>query len=448
MRKKAKIPNYVTRDHILELDYSSVRKYARHWKVGDDTAKQILEKYNIVLPDGRKKKSDNKKPSKKELQEYYYYHSIPETCKKYNVGRKVLLRWLDSYDIAVKQWGLTNSIKHQKRITTTKPSKKELKENYKKKSIHELSKEYNVDKGIVRGWLHEIGVETQTHPSRKEKELFEWCYNLDNSFVSNDRTVIKPKELDIFSEKFKLAIEYCGSYWHSNSVIKDKKYHQNKYLACRAKGVDLITVFETDDIEKVKQLILRKIGRLQNKVFARKTEIKEISSKTAKEFFDRYHLSNGVYASVNLGLFLENELVMAVSFSKSRFSKKYQWECIRMSSKNDTVVIGGASKLFKYFMKNWKPESCVSYADCRFGSGQTYEHCGFTNKGITGPNYWYVFGNEKIESRVKYQKHKLEKLFPEHFDKNLTEEQIMLDAGYRRIFDCGNVTWCCMYNHT
>ena len=47
-------------------------------------------------------------------------------------------------------------------------------------------------------------------------------------------------------------------------------------------------------------------------------------------------------------------------------------------------------------------------------------------------------------SRVAFQKHKLEKLLPA-YDPNLTEWQNMQNAGYDRIWDCGNLVYAKTY---
>ena len=38
------------------------------------------------------------------------------------------------------------------------------------------------------------------------------------SKLFNDRTILKPLELDIVLPSIKLAIEYDGVYWHSNEI--------------------------------------------------------------------------------------------------------------------------------------------------------------------------------------------------------------------------------------
>jgi len=48
-------------------------------------------------------------------------------------------------------------------------------------------------------------------------------------------------------------------------------------------------------------------------------------------------------------------------------------------------------------------------------------------------------------SREKCQKHKLKNII-ENFDEKLTEQQNMLNHGYRVLYDCGNIKYIKQYN--
>lgn len=103
--------------------------------------------------------------------------------------------------------------------------------------------------------------------SMAEKELYEWCVDvLDCDVLSNDRTLINPLELDIVVPSLKVAIEYCGLYWHSELNGKMRDYHLNKLELCEQAGYQLITIFEdewinTKDIVKSKlQYIFQNIN--------------------------------------------------------------------------------------------------------------------------------------------------------------------------------------------
>ena len=109
----------------------------------------------------------------------------------------------------------------------------------------------------------------------------------------------------------------------------------------------------------------------------------------------------------------------------------------RFCNKINTNVIGGASKLLKYFIRNYSPELIISYADRRYSNGNLYEKLGFERIGESRPNYWYIKG-QKRHYRFKFRK---DILIKEGFDSNLTEREIMLERGYLRIYDCGNIKY-------
>ncbi len=76
----------------------------------------------------------------------------------------------------------------------------------------------------------------------------------------NTRKIIHPYELDIYLPELNLAIEYNGTYWHSQEKGKSIDYHLIKSLLCREKNIRLIHIYEFEDfttqIELIKSLIL------------------------------------------------------------------------------------------------------------------------------------------------------------------------------------------------
>ena len=127
-----------------------------------------------------------------------------------------------------------------------------------------------------------------------------------------------------------------------------------------------------------------------------------------------------------------------MTFGKTRFSKKYEYEMIRFCNKKFISVVGGASKLYKYFIRNYKPKSVISYANRRYSDGNLYDKLGFKFSHFSTPNYWYFKNNQKLYSRIMFQKHKLKDLL-ESYDSNKSEIENMIANNYQRIFDCGNI---------
>ena len=256
------------------------------------------------------------------------------------------------------------------------------------------------------------------------------------------RTTIKPLELDIYIKSLKIGVEYNGLYFHSDVFLKND-YHLYKLLRCEEKGVRLIQIFEDEWLEKeeiCKSRLLNIIGKTPNKIFARKCEIREVTAKEAKEFLNTNHIQGNVNSKVKLGLYYNNELVSLMTFGNLRKNlgqthKEGHYELLRFCNKLYTNVVGGASKLLKYFEKKYQPVKIISYADRRWSNGDLYKSLGFDFVSYSKPNYFYVMGPTR-ENRFKYRKSELVK---QGFDVNKTEKQIMEERGYKRIYDCGTI---------
>ncbi len=250
----------------------------------------------------------------------------------------------------------------------------------------------------------------------------------------------KGKELDVYIPDKNIAYEYNGFYWH-----KDRS-HAEKWNLCKENGIKLITIWEDDYFHKyeiVKSIIQNSLGLTPNKIYARKCVIKEISPKENEIFCTFNHIQGAVPAKTKIGLFYNDELVSVMTFGKKRIIMKSksknddEYELLRFCNKRMTSVIGGASKLFNYFVKNHHPKNIVSYANLDISDGKIYEILGFENKGFTGINYWWAKDGIKYH-RSRFMKHKLVK---DGHDPNKTEDMIMKELGYYKIFGNGNIKY-------
>lgn len=261
---------------------------------------------------------------------------------------------------------------------------------------------------------------------------------------TKNRTILEGKELDIFIPSKNLAIEFNGLYWHSD-IYKDKNYHLNKTILCNKKGVNLLHVFEDEWLEKsdiVKSIIKNKLGVWDKRIYARNCEVKIVNKSEEKSFLNVNHIQGFVGSNTTYGLYHNNELVSLMSFGGLRKSLGYDskegsYEMLRFCNKLNHNVVGGASKLFKHFIKTNNPRQIISYSDMRYFDGSLYEKLGFEFIGDTKPNYFYVI-NHNRENRFKYRKDVLVKA---GYDSTKTEKDIMKERGFNRIWDCGNKKW-------
>lgn len=285
--------------------------------------------------------------------------------------------------------------------------------------------------------------------SKGQLEIYEYIKSItDTPIELNVTNVIGRKHLDIYLPKLKIAIEYNGIYWHSENggASKTMNYHLDKHKACEKLDIRLIQITDAEWVQKcdkLKSLIHTMLGLNTVTVFARKTKVVELDATTSKTFQTKYHLQGSHGARHHYGLELDGEIVCVMTFSKCRFGNKYDWELVRFVVKEGHNVVGGASKLFKYFTR-LHSGTVVSYSDNRFFSGGMYGKLGFEYSHESTPNYHYFMGynlpSVKMESRNKYQKHKLSKVL-ESFDPQMSEKVNMFNNGYDRIWDCGNKVW-------
>lgn len=262
-------------------------------------------------------------------------------------------------------------------------------------------------------------------------------------FLQKDRTLIKPKEVDLLSHKHKLAIEVNGAYWHSADMIP-ANYHLDKTVAVEDKGYQLLHFWDFEVKEKptiVRSIIASKMG-LTERLYARKCVITKIPCFEASFFLNNNHLqgsSSGVV--VAYGLLHEGRLVAAMTFGKPRFDKTCDWEMLRFATLCGISVIGGASRLFNMFAREHSG-TVVSYANRRISNGNLYNRLGFVCVGKTQPSYfWLSKKNGVRHSRYKCQKHKLKDLLGDNFVETESEAQNMERNGFVKCFDCGNLKY-------
>ena len=262
-------------------------------------------------------------------------------------------------------------------------------------------------------------------------------------YDSNSRTVISPKEVDIYVPSRNLAFECNGVYWHSvqHSEI-NKTVHLYKRNLCQEKGIQLISIWE--DWIKLKptivtSLVLSKLGIYDRRLYARKCKIKELDSKVCNKFLEENHIQGKTNSTIKLGLYLDDELVSVMTFSQHKSSENKNWELSRFCNKCNTQVVGGASKLLAYFIKKYNPEQIISFSSNDISNGNLYKQLGFEQAEQTSA-YWYVHRNTmKRYHRMNFTKRRLKQMGFDVTDK--TEDEIMNNLPFFKIYDSGHIKW-------
>lgn len=275
------------------------------------------------------------------------------------------------------------------------------------------------------------------YPNSKKVKFYELVENCPKEY--------KNKELDIYIPELRVAIEYCGLYWHSAaSGEKPSNKHRSKLDWCRLNNIRLITLFEDEWLtrkDQVKNLLYSIMLVHATKIGARKCTVIEIDKTVAKTFIDENHIQsiNSGYETA-FGIFNKGDLLGVITGSNHHRQNNSAFVLQRLCFKSNTQIQGGASKLFKY-LKTWASlkgySEIISWSDNRISEGNVYKKLNFTLRKEYLHDYSYVL--EGYYSK-RYSKQSLKKTKEERLS-DKTEWELRKEQDYYRIFDCGKKSW-------
>lgn len=323
----------------------------------------------------------------------------------------------------------------------------------RKPSVQDLADQLDIGYKVINYHLDKHNIDKNSlfdtkFASQGERELYRFvCECLSNEDVQhNVHNIIPPMELDIWIPSRKIALEYNGTYWHSTQN-KTKEYHKNKTIECAKRGIRLIHIFEyewidSDTQNKIKELIKNALKvEKPHVLYARKLDVRETTQEEAYNFLNNNHMQNGIYSKVNIGLYNLDELLGVMSFSRPRFNANYQWELTRLAFKSGYKIVGGASKLFKYFLNKYNPDTVITYCNISKFVGNTYVDLGFKVLKLTEPNYVWV--NEHSTDVIKRYNSSRSKLLDLgiQINEDDSEDSILTRLGYYKVYDSGNIVF-------
>ena len=245
-----------------------------------------------------------------------------------------------------------------------------------------IENDLNISYSSLLNYSHKYNFKKLLSNSRShfQQEVITFIESLGINYIENVRSIISPYELDIFIPEYNVAIECNGNYWHSSNNDIDKNYHYNKSKLCDEKNIRLIHIFEYEwynDRQKpiLENIIRNALGINENKIYARKCNIVIKESKDMKEFFNKNNIQGFRGGKFSICLEYDNEIIMAYMMGHPYFGKgKYQWEVIRGATKLGYTVVGGASKIWNYFIKTYNPNNCVYYIDYNYFNGSSLKN--------------------------------------------------------------------------
>lgn len=284
--------------HGFKYDYSLVNYTGAHVKI------DILCKEHGVFkqtPNSHARGTNcplcAKQDSKDTLESFL--QKLPELIKnKYDFSKVTYIDSITKVEVICKEHGVFNTIPRsllrghgcKKCASVTTGSKNKLKPSYillkanrvhDNKYIYSTLVDYKSNKDLLditcpfHGMFRQAVVShlrgqgcpscaKELSSSKTEKDLGEFITSFGYKVLTNYRPAwLNGLELDIYIPFFKLAIEYNGGAYHHSSFdsnvdfyscsAKSEDYHKNKYEICKQNQVDLIHIFDFEDLVTWKQ---------------------------------------------------------------------------------------------------------------------------------------------------------------------------------------------------
>ena len=281
------------------------------------------------------------------------------------------------------------------------------------------------------------------HPqtSKAEIEIVNYIKTFYNDEIKqNIRSIIKPHELDIYIPDKNLAIELDGVYWHSEEMGTDSNYHLNKTIDCMNKNIRLIHIFDKEWNNKT-DIIKSKISSIFNvdsiSLNDKSCIIKEIPYNIKSDFLITNHLYGDCESNLNLGLYLNDELISCISMSNTQ-SNSHEWNIDRFCNKLNCNITNSLEIILNHFKTIYNPDKITVYVDRKWNDDEIYIKNNFKLYKTLEPDYWYwnYKKNGYLEPRINYTNSNMKNILPIYNDQ-MSEHENMKNNGYMRIFDCG-----------
>lgn len=255
------------------------------------------------------------------------------------------------------------------------------------------------------------------------------------------------KSIDIYLPEKRIAIEYCGLFWHNEAspTARGRNYHAGKMLEVASQGDRLITIFEDEWRTRRSQaegFLRAQLGSFDRRVGAREGVVSAVSLEVAREFLGAQHIQGPAKNSkLAWGFHAEGELLAVMTFGPHhRQGHRDVYVLDRFAVLSGVNIPGGASKLLSAatpVLREHGVSKLVSWSDNRWSAGVLYGRLGFLLAEDLPPDYSYV---KTVKPKVRLSKQSQRKDragCPE----GKTEGQWAAERGLARIWDCGKKRW-------
>ena len=426
MRKKETA--LLTEERLNELyliKNLTVKEIAEEFNIGTATVNRLLKNYNIKKSEMQRRSAISKtKQNKTEEEKLLYSKHVSEARKGKGLGVTPWNKGTKGLQVA---WNKGIS-------TPGRPRSSESLEKARQTCLERYGVEWACQrqearlKGQNSGANIEFEKLLQENNINYEREFPIGSYSYDFK-VGNYLVEINP------------YATHNSTWGIRNNPPKSASYHKQKSNIAKEKGYVCVHKFDWDAPDRlIKTLLLPK-----RRLYARNCIVQEVDKQEASSFISKHHLQGNVKDRIRLGLYFNDELISIMTFGTPRYNKKYEYELIRYCYSAN--IVGGAEKLFKYFINKYEVKSVVSYCDLSKFTGKVYNTLGFKLLRNSAPSkHWYHPKTYQHYTDTLIRQQGFSRIIN---NKNADEDNLatsdnnmlMLEAGFVEIYDCGQATY-------
>lgn len=329
-----------------------------------------------------------------------------------------------------------NKIKRKKALTTQEHLGVEnpfQSETVKAKISDKIQAKYGVPYSCMRK-------ECRKYSGNDSKPNQRFAQILDNFHIAYEREY----PLENYSFDFRIGnilFEIDPTIFHNSTFSpigepKNKRYHIEKSNVAKKYDYHCVHVFDWDDEDKVVKTFLVS----KERIYARKCEISSVTKSEAEQFLEQNHFQGYANDQIRLGLYYKGELVEIMTFGKPRYSKKYDYELIRLCAIKN--VVGGTERLLNHFIEIYHPQSIISYCDLSKFDGKVYQKLGFKEMNKPEPSkHWFNIETKQHITDNLLRQRGFDQLFKTNFGKGTSNEELMKEHGFVEVYDCGQISF-------
>jgi len=369
--------------------------------------------------------------------------------KKYNVDYPMQSQLIKekSRQTSIEKYDSSTStsshIKNREDINVEFINKKFVKNNMI--DLEELTKYFNCSLSFYQQTIKPLFNDQLIKKSKcnkTQKNIFNFVTSLGVDVKYNDRTIIKPKELDIFIPEYNVAIEYNGLMFHSigmshkqmfdNHTNEDKikMNHYNKFELCKNNNIHLLHIFDHHWYQRnkqIKSLIKRYLNKL-SKIDIGSCNIDVIDNHTITEQFikeNSIHINYEKY-DYSIALFNDNN-ILAILLMRGY---KDTYSFVDFIQRNDIEIENSFLCLLHKFSEIFKCKYISISFDRSLHDPQIDNISHIINKiGNTSPDYFLI--DEKLNIVQK------DKIYLKNKEYQYNYFNDLYNQGFRKVYDCG-----------